>query len=802
MLPSSSASSKFRIKPVLGVICAASCFAFALPLFSAANSQAGAGIDIPSAGAGVAARSRYTIVLKGDPLAAYSGGVAGIAPAPQRSSGRLDVHAPSAQAYVAYLAHGQAGFLDELSSQLGRRVDPVATMQHALDAVIVELDDHEAAIAARRADVALVDRERTLPLMTDRAPGFVGAPQIWDGTASGGVLSEGEGVVVAVLDTGINWRSPAFAAVGPVDGYVHVNPNGAGNYLGLCGPTPPNADLGHCNDKLIGMYDFTSTADTRSATDHVGHGSHTSGTFAGNHWQALFGGGTFTFSGIAPHANLIAYRVCAGSGCDSSAAAQAIDQAVIDGVDVINFSVGGGTSPWTDPVSIAFRNAVGAGIFVAAAAGYNGPAAGTSNHAEPWVETVAASTKDNVLAFQFNLTGPGTPPANTQNLPLRPAAPPLPAASLVDQPIVQSPNFDAGSDDGCSPYPFDTFTVPGVAIADQIFAADFEWPIGPGRAHAIAVIHYDGDTSTCSDIVRREAAQRAGASGVIFVGTGFLDLQVSGASWSMLASDWAFVQPVILGDPDNATASLLLPASSYAQPGDIVAQFSGRGPIDTGGQYVVKPDISGPGVNIVAAYTADLGGASSTAMQTGTSMSAPNIAGGAALLRAVHPDWSPTQIRSAINMTASVALIRPDAIPVNAWDIGSGRIDLTKAALSGLVLDETLVNFAAADPGSGGNLASLNLAQIASADCAISCTFTRTVRSTSIASQHYTLSIGVLVAATVSPTSFSIAAGDTQVITLTVDGTQLASGWNFGQLRLVSDDVASPVLRMPIAINH
>jgi subtilisin family serine protease len=257
--------------------------------------------------------ARYTIVLRGDALATYRGGVAGYPAAPRIESGRkaghLDVKAPASRAYVEYLAARQQAFVDALAAAIGRPLTPIATMQHALNAVIVEIDENEAAIARQRADVEIVERERMLDLLTDRGPAFIGAPSIWDGSASNGVASEGEGIVVADLDTGINWESPAFAATGPIDGYVHVNPNGAGNYLGLCGPTPPNADLGHCNDKLIGMYDFTSTSPTRSGADLAGHGSHTASTIVGNHWVAPFGGGTFTISGVAPHANIIAYRV-------------------------------------------------------------------------------------------------------------------------------------------------------------------------------------------------------------------------------------------------------------------------------------------------------------------------------------------------------------------------------------------------------------------------------------------------------------------------------------------------------------
>src|SRR5262249_8392537 len=278
---------------------------------------------------------------------------------------------------------------------------------------------------------------------------------------------------------------------------------------------------GHCNDKLIGMYDFTSTSASRSAEDTIGHGSHTSSTIVGNHWQAPFGGGTFTISGIAPHANVIMYKVCTASGCGTSASSQAVNQAVVDGVDVINFSISGGVAPWNDSVSLAFRGAVDAGTFVAASAGNDGPDAGSVNHVEPWVETVAASTKDNVVGFRFNLTGPGTPPPATQGLPLRPAAPPLPTADIVDAPIVRSPNFADGSNDGCSAYPADTFTVAGEADPDQVFADGFDGAIVPPRQHAIAVLTLDQNASNCGSVARRAAALAAGAIGVIFVDRDF-----------------------------------------------------------------------------------------------------------------------------------------------------------------------------------------------------------------------------------------------------------------------------------------
>lgn len=807
-MPSSksvSAAARLRLKPLARAVFGVSCLAMSLSL---ADAVAATEAAVDAATQGIA---RYTIVLKGEPLATYHGGIAGFAAPPRIASGRKigrpDFRSPQALAYAARLQREQADFVQALSSSLGRPLQAVATMQHALNAVIVEIDADEAARVAQRADVEFVEREHELKLLTDRGPAFIGAPSIWDGSASEGIGSQGEGIVVADLDTGINWQSPAFAATGPIDGYVHVNPNGAGVYLGLCGPNPPNADLGRCNDKLIGMYDFTSSSASRSATDLNGHGSHTASTIAGNHWNAPFGGATFTISGVAPHANVIAFRVCT-SGCSSSASAQSVNQAIVDGADVLNYSISGGTSPWNDSVSVAFRNAVAAGIFVAASAGNDGPDAGSVNHVEPWVETVAASTKDNVVAFRFDLTGPDTPPADTQGLPLRPAAPPFPAADIVNAPIVRSPNFANGSTDGCTAYPAGTFMAdapPTPADPDVVFIDGFDPAAPPARVGAIAALTLDQNNSSCGSVTRRANALAAGAIGVIFVDRDFMNLGASDTSWSMLRADWDKAWAQIQTDPDHATASLLLPAASFAQRGDVVSDYSSRGPLANGGQYLVKPNITAPGTDIIAAYAASEGGAQATAIENGTSMSSPHTTGSGALLRAVRPDWTPTEIRSAINMTAKLdGLIRADGSAAGAWDLGSGRVDLTRAALSGLVLDETATNFANANPGSGGTLASLNLAEFTSANCATNCTFTRTLRSTTLTEQTYTLDFtglptGVAVA---SPPSFTIAPGDMQVVTVTLDGTQFASGWNFGQCVLTPADATRPVLHMPVAIRR
>ncbi|MCB1577371.1 MAG: S8 family serine peptidase, partial [Xanthomonadales bacterium] len=513
----------------------------------------------------------------------------------------------------------QQAFLDNLSATLNRPLDVMARMQHALNAVIVRLDSAEASAVMKRPDVLFIEREHLLQLDTDRGPAFIGAPAIWGGMTASGVATKGEGILFGDIDSGINWESPAFAAVGPIDGYAHQNPLGAGNYLGQC--APGGVDAGKCNDKLIGIYNFAAPGTT--GTDIEGHGSHTASTVAGNQWNAVYASGPFTISGVAPHANVIAYLACPTTSCPSTATSQSANQAVVDGVDVINYSISGGTSPWTDATSTAFRNAVAGGAFVAASAGNTSTSVpnpqGQVNHMEPWVETVAASTEDRILAVSLDLTSEASPPANTQDIPMRPGGAPLPTENLVDVPLIKSPNFANGSTDGCAAYPANTFVRTG-APTDRIFFDGFDSDPPPDVSRgAVAVLHLDGTASSCGSGTRRANALAAGAVGVIFVDAVYLNLGAADTSWSMLMSDWTNLEAG--SNPATATVSIDIAARAFPGPGDQIASFSFRGPRLVGGQGMVKPDITAPGVDILAVGASSLVGPNGVILLNGTSMS-------------------------------------------------------------------------------------------------------------------------------------------------------------------------------------
>ena len=186
-------------------------------------------------------------------------------------------------------------------------------------------------------------------------------------------------------------------------------------------------------------------------------------------------------------------------------------------------------------------------------------------------------------------------------------------------------------------------------------------------------------------------------------------------------------------------------------------------------------------------------------------MSSPHNAGAGALLSALYPDWSPAEMRSAIMTTASTAnLVKEDGVtPVDAFDVGAGRDDLTRAALAGLVLDETTANYQAANPSQGGDPQTLNQASLMDSNCQGYCSWTRTVKSALDAAETWTLSAdapaGMVV--TFDPASFELAAGATQEVVISVDVTGLPLGeWVFAQVNLTPADPAVPAAHFPVSV--
>lgn len=748
----------------------------------------------------------YIVMFRDAPLATYKGGVAGIA-APARNGASIDAQSASALQYVDYLEARQDAYQASIEQALGRALSVDFRMQHALNAIVATMTPQEAEAVARMPDVALVDSNRHVPLDTDVGPGLIGATNVWAGIpryfGTAASSARGEGVVVGIIDSGINFGSPSFAATDPNDGYVHVNPNGTGVFLGTC--ATGGEDAGRCNDKLIGGYDFVCGAPGNQCGvagireepgfgDTNGHGSHTASTAAGNNRTQVFNGATVTFSGVAPRANVIAYDVCYTDAqnrglCPGVSSAAAVNQAIQDGVDVINFSIGGGVSPWNDIVSQAFLNATEAGIFVAASAGNSGPGPATLGHVEPWT-TASAAAQHGRGSYGLNMTVTGPtnpPPANLQAIALNPATGGVEAGPMPSTPVIVSPGIDT-TNDGCAAFPAGTFTG-AIAVVRRGTCGFYNKAFNAQSAGAVAVVIAN---NAAGALLPSVAPNPAGSPPVTVPAFGALQADANALR------DYAGANPGVTA----SLASVVIPNVA-----DALAAFSSRGPSNFD---LLKPDITAPGVNVLAAYagTTITGFENLITTISGTSMASPHTAGAAALMRQLHPTWTVMEIKSALQLTATDSVLLQDQVtPANPHAGGAGRVQVDVAARSSLVLGETRARFLAANPATGGSPAQLNLASLLSANCPSTCTFTRTVRSAF--SRRHTWQVSATgLNMTVSPRTFTLNPGQTQQITVTVNNTGApADGtYRFGRLEFspapsLLRDNTLPRLRMNVGVS-
>jgi subtilisin family serine protease len=728
----------------------------------------------------------WIVTLDDASLAAYTGDIPGLAATSPSVTGAegLDVDAPASLAYRNHLATAQGEFIDAMDGTLDRSVPVVHQYQNVLNGVAVEVSAAEAAQLAALPGVASVDPDGLRALDTDVSHALIGTAGFWDGETGPGLPTRGEGVVVGVLDSGVNASHPSFAAVSPGDGYVHENPFGSGNFVGACDPASPNHQP-VCNDKLIGAYNFNNQGlSFPNVQDLDSHGSHTSSTAAGNLHDATFPVGdaefTRTIQGVAPRANVISYKVCdqlTPGGqvlCPDTSSIAAVNQAIADGADALNYSIGGTDDPWGDLVNLAFLEAFEAGIFVASSAGNEG--VGTVAKTGPWNATIAATTHQRIFAQAVDIAGA----PELQGLPAIPGDGPQVTADIPAE-----IRFVEGNPTGCTAFPAGAFTG-SIALIER----------GPAG---------------CTFATKEANARAAGAIAVvIFNNQGGPPAAAGGLTAAQLPlvmieqdTGQAVRDEILDNAPAPTQATIQVETELFLDPTweDILAGFSSTGP---SAFEVLAPTFAAPGVNVLAAGAADGTDANQYAVISGTSMASPHGAGSGALLASLHPDWSPAQIRSALAGTADpTGILKPDATtPADQFDIGPGRLDLAAAARVGLTLDETAANFAAANPATGGDPKTLNVPSFIDHSCAV-CSWERTLTSASDAPASYTAVVdapdGMTV--TVTPSEFTVPAGGTVDIEVTVDASGLPEGeWAFADVRLeTSSDHAGG---QPIAAVH
>ena len=777
-----------------------------------ARLNGGDGVDTPAAALDSmeeGAPGTFIVLFDEPALATYQGGTAGIAMPPRHlhASGKsgLDGQSVDAQNYLGYLQGRQLLMEEQMASVAGRELEVRHRMQHAVNGIVVDLTAQESQLVAAMPGVALVEGYREYAANTDVGPTLIGAPQAWAGTAGlpgGAAAVQGEGIVVGMIDSGINFGSPSFAATDPVDGYVHVNPLGSGVYLGTC--LAGGDDAGRCNDKLIGGYDFVCAAPGNQCGvanvreepgfgDSNSHGSHTASIAAGNRRDVVVDNAPLRISGVAPRASLMAYDACytdlqEGSVlCPNVSTVAAINQAVADGVDVINYSIAGGASPWTEATSLAFLNANAAGIYVATSAGNDTPYPRALDHLEPWTSTTASSQHGRArFGTLMQVTGPTPVPAGLQPVVLNGGSGGIAFSATLpgNTPLRVSSGINTTTD-GCSPSPYAAGSLTGAVVVIRRGGCDFTVKVNnASAAGAIAVIIANDRGGTLRPSAPGTTVPVFGAR------------QVDGNALVAFGS----------ANPSTATAQITFPGVGLPNVADALAASSSRGP--AGSFDLLKPDVTAPGVQILGALAGPTitGSEQLIGVFSGTSLASAHNAGAAVLLRQARPSWTAAEIKSALMMTATTQVLLEDEItPANAFARGSGRLRIERAIRAGLVLNETTANFTAANPDSGGDTSSLNLPSMARADCHDSCQFVRTFRNPGTSGALWSLSVTGLTG-TLDNSLIWVPAGASRSVTVTIDTSAFPAdgAFHFGQLvmvqRLSGAQTSSNVLTLPIAV--
>ncbi|WP_115717078.1 S8 family serine peptidase [Gallaecimonas mangrovi] len=618
-------------------------------------------------------------------------------------------------------------------------------------------------------NVKAVYRDEVIQVKMDQSLPIINAPEAW--AELGGRSTAGQGIRVAVVDSGIRPENPMFDDAGmpaptdlPDDDYCHTT------------------DPSFCNNKLIVARYYTASSSTASYeyTDSPlgwnGHGTHVAGTAVGVPVQVTYGAGTYDISGVAPGAYLMAYKALYYNGSTASGLGSslisAVEDAVADGADVINNSWGG--SAGGDPNQSAYKevweNAEAAGVVVVSAAGNDGNSESTIGCPGCVESGITVANTQTGRSFVETLTVDGLGDFNAVE-----GTSSVQFASVDDSALtgsmIAASTIDSANVEGCDAFPDDAF------------------------AGSYALI----SRGSCTFTVKADNAAAAGAIGMVVYNS------ASGAPIIMSMDD-ATIPAVMVSQDDGATLETAAAEGalnitidpdlvSYVDPSlvDVMNSSSSRGP--NGDNSFIKPDLAAPGTNILSAYSPDEAGDADTqfAVLTGTSMASPHVAGSAALVLAAHPDWTPAEVKSALVNTSNTAVLDDDGeTPATPFAMGAGRLDVSQAINSALALAPV---------------------SLSGPDCVSACSFEVDTTSLvgykaswtgAVSFENSTVSGSLSVDGHghhQSANAMSLKAGGSGSFTVAVD-TSLADRdqWYFGEVTFTDQDGKAPMVHMPIAV--
>ena len=798
-------------------------------------------------------RKVYIVQLATPSAADYHASLLGAA-AKARSQNLSRVRFNKANAAIQGYADGLIREQDEVLARAGSNTELIYRYRFGLNGFAAKMHPSQAHKLDSMDEVLHVWEDQVRPLATNYSLDFLG---LFDKDVGlrGAPGLDGENIIIGVIDSGVAPEHPTLSDTKEADRPTLCLGDWAENSLlgrwlcrrfkdledtivfeaaedwnGVCQVGERFAET-DCNNKLIGARYFVDGAQASgpidegeifSPRDVDGHGTHTATTAAGNRVKAsIFGAFIGRVEGVAPRARVAVYKACwlrpgdQRASCNTSDLANAIDTAVADGVDIINYSVGSSLLQVTEPDDLALMGATKAGVLTVVAAGNEGPNLGTigSPAGGPWVITAAASsragqTSVEALEVTLPITIAGRYAVKEANF-----TPPLMDNGPVEGDLVLVNDDDDTLDDGgagttsdaCEPL------VNSVDVADNI-----------------ALIQRGG----CGFDIKVANAADAGAIAALVYNIAGDPIVMNGTSG---LSD---IPALMIGQADGNLILAELDAGNLVsvvldkellltqdEDGNVMGAFSARGPGPAGD--ILKPDVTAPGINILAGFTPDAANAmpgENFAYLTGTSMSAPHVAGVAALLLQANPDWGPSVIKSALMTTAHQSLTSADGETQTVpFDYGAGHIVPNDAIDPGLVYDVSDDEFDAfacgtASPavseercdeltaaGMSFSGADLNQPSIALQRLANERTISRRVTNVSDETETYTAAVvpPAGIGVTVDPPSITVAPGQSATFDVTFS---FESGpldlWRFGSLAWENNNrsVHSSIAIRPISI--
>ncbi|CAA0812462.1 CO(2)-response secreted protease [Striga hermonthica] len=493
--------------------------------------------------------------------------------------------------------------------------------------------------------------------------------------------------IIGIFDTGIWPEHPSFS-----DTYMGKIPS---RWKGTCMPgEDENSPLFTCNNKVIGAryYDDDDDDDDEqsgsilTARDKTGHGTHVSSIaagvpFAGASYYGLAEG---TATGGSPSSRISMYCICdTNIICMPSAILKSMDDAISDGVDVMSLSLGGTyDNLLEDPIAIGAFHAVEKGILVVCSVGNNGPSSGTLRNFVPWVLSVGSTTIDRVFEVSVVLGG--------NNKAIKGGG--INFSGLNKYPIYRliegrsasnKPNSSDASN--CVPGSLD-----GAKVKGKIVLCGYK------------------DRHSLVDKIN--TLMKQGALGIIMINNILRQMThyVYGTDpfAAVTEEDGAQIRSYIHSTRNPVATILPTEVILNYKPAPLVARTSGRGPID-GIKNLVKPDVTAPGVDILAAFppindTSVLVPGKGTPLfciDMGTSISCPHVSGLAATIKSYNPKWTPSAIKSAIMTTAiqtnnlGAPITTDDGSRATPYDMGAGEINLSDSLSPGLVYETKTIDY-------------------------------------------------------------------------------------------------------------